>query len=321
MKLVIDTDTGSDDAVALMLALGNPKVSVELITTVAGNVPLNLATENALATVALMGSKVPVYSGMAKPITRELHTAQNVHGPDGMSGAQIPRTHLKVDGTDGVTQLIEISKKFPGELTLVTLGPLTNIAAALLQDPQMLHRFKDVYMMAGSPEGWGNVTPSAEFNVWCDPESFKIVLNSGKRLIMVGWNISRDAAVIGAEEEAKIRAIGTARAAYVIDINETLAIFCRDITNLPGFDLPDPITVAIAIAPEMIRKSEFVSMDVSCSEEMRGTLIIDRRHTAPAPNVDVVWEADRDMFLNSLYEVCKDSSNPANYIPAQRSGK
>ncbi|MEI7541493.1 MAG: nucleoside hydrolase, partial [Actinomycetes bacterium] len=83
--------------------------------------------------------------------------------------------------------------------------------------------------------------------------------------------------------------------------------------GLPGFDLPDPITVAIAIAPEMIRRSEFVSMDVSCSEEMRGTIIIDRRHTAPPANVDVIWEVDRDVFLNSLYEVCKNSSNPSNY--------
>jgi len=313
MKLVIDTDTGSDDAVALMLALGNPKVSVELITTVAGNVPIDFATENALATVALMGAKTPVYRGMSKPIIRDLHTAQNVHGSDGMSGAPIPRHALKEAGSDAVTQLIEVSKKYPGELTLITLGPLTNVAAALLQDPEVLNRYKDVYMMAGSPEGWGNVTPSAEFNVWCDPESFKIVLQSGKRLTMVGWNISRDAAVIGSEEEAKIKALGTARAAYVIDINETLAIFCRDITGLPGFDLPDPITVAIAIAPEMIRRSEFVSMDVSCSEEMRGTIIIDRRHTAPPANVDVIWEVDRDVFLNSLYEVCKDSSNPSNY--------
>ena len=313
MRLVIDTDTGSDDAVALMLALGNSKVSVEMITTVAGNVPIGLATENALATVALMGAKTPVYRGMSKPLTRELLSAQNVHGPDGMSGAPIPRHVIQETGGDAVNKLIEISKKYPGELTLITLGPLTNVAAALIQDPDVLNRYKDVYMMAGSPDGWGNVTPSAEFNVWCDPESFKIVLQSGKRLTMVGWNISRDAAVIGQEEEAKIKAIGTARAAYVIDINATLAIFCRDITNLPGFDLPDPITVAIAIAPEMIRRSEFVSMDVSCSEEMRGTIIIDRRHTAPSPNVDVIWEVERDVFLDSLYALCKDSNNPTNY--------
>lgn len=313
MRLVIDTDTGSDDSVALMLALGNPNVTVELIKTVAGNVPIDLATENALATVAFMGASTPVYRGLSKPIVRDLHTAQSVHGMDGMSGAPIPRHVLKETGSDAVTQLIEISKKHPGELTLITLGPLTNIAAALLQDPEVLNRYKDVYMMAGSPEGWGNVTPSAEFNVWCDPESFKIVLNSGKELIMVGWNISRDAAVITKTEEAKLEELGTPRAAFVIDINQTLANFCRDVTNLPGFDLPDPITVAIAIAPEMIRKSEFVAMDVSCSEEMRGTIIIDRRHIAPEPNVTVVWEADREHFLNSLYEICKDSSNPTNY--------
>ena len=317
MKLVIDTDTGSDDAVALMLALGNPKVSVELITTVAGNVPIDLATENALATVALMGASTAVHRGLSKPLIRDLHTAQSVHGPDGMSGAPIPRHVLQESGDDAVTQLIEISKKYPGELTLVTLGPLTNIAAALIQDPDVLNRYKDVYMMAGSPEGWGNVTPSAEFNVWCDPESFKIVLNSGKKLIMVGWNISRDAAVIGQEEEAILRSMATPRAAYVIDINQTLAIFCRDVTNLPGFDLPDPITVAVAIAPEMIRRSEFVAMDVSCSEDMRGTIIIDRRHVAPEPNVTVIWEVEREIFLNSLYEICRDSSNPTNYKGVQ----
>jgi purine nucleosidase len=314
MRLVIDTDTGSDDAVALMLALGNPKVRVEAITTVAGNVPLSLSTRNAQSTVALMGSTVPVYSGLGKPLSRALHTAQDVHGEDGMGGAPIPLDLAPLAGTNAVQKIIELGKEFPGELTLVTLGPLTNIAAALIADPLTLSRYQNVYLMAGAPEGWGNVTASAEFNVWCDPESFKIVMHSGTPVILVGWNISRDYAVITDIEEAELKKIATARSAFVVDINKNLKNFCRDVTNLDGFDLPDPITVTIAIDPTMVKRSEKVHVDVYCSGGSRGTLILDRRHTAALANAEVIWEVDRQVFLTMLYDMCKDPSNPAGYL-------
>lgn len=311
--MVIDTDTGSDDAVALMLALGNPSVELLAITTVAGNVPLPLATKNALTTVAVMGASVPVYSGHAAPLLRDLGTAQNVHGEDGMGGAPIPQNIPSPSGVDAVQRLIDLGKAHLGEITLVTLGPLTNVAAALIQDPLTLSRYKKIYLMAGSPEGWGNVTAGAEFNVWCDPESFKIVMRSGVQVVLVGWNISRLFAVIGDAQKEDLRKIGTARAAFTIDINKDVEIFCRTVTNLDGFDLPDPITVTVAIDPSMVTESELVHVDVSCIDETRGTLILDRRHGAGAPNAEVIWVVDRYKFLGQLYEMCKDPSNPTGY--------
>ena len=313
MKMVIDTDTGSDDAVALMLALGNHSVEVLAITTVAGNVPLPLATKNAITTAAVMGVNVPVHSGHAAPLMRDLGTAQNVHGEDGMGGAPIPQNIPALTGTDAVQQLITLGAQYPGEITLVTLGPLTNLAAALIQDPLTLSRYKKIYLMAGSPEGWGNVTPSAEFNIWCDPESFKIVMRSGTPVVLVGWNISRLFAVIGDEEKEELRKIGTARAAFTIDINRDVEIFCRTVTNLDGFDLPDPITMTVAIDPSMVTESEMVHVDVSCSEETRGTLILDRRASAQPANAEVIWAVDRSKYLNQLYEMCKDPANPMGY--------
>ncbi len=317
IDLIIDTDTGSDDAVALMLALGNPEVNVKAITTVAGNVPVDFGSKNALATVALMGKNTPVYQGFDRPLMRDLHTAQNVHGADGMSGAPIPTNIPKLSGFDAVNKLIELPKAEPGKYTLVTLGPLTNIAAALFQDPNVLSYYKEIYCMAGSPEGWGNVTPSAEFNIWCDPESFKVVLRSGTPIVMVGWNISREYAVIAKPETDNFKKIGTARSNYLLDINIQVAKFCKEVTGIDGFDLPDPITMAIAINPNLITKSELVRMDVACDEFMRGTLIIDRSVAAQklGPNVKVIWEADREGFLNSLYEMCQDGSNPTGFTP------
>ena len=313
MKMVIDTDTGSDDAVALMLALGNPAVDVLAITTVAGNVPLPLATKNAITTAAVMGASVPVHEGHTAPLLRDLGTAQNVHGEDGMGGAPIPQNIPKPAGSDAVQQLIELGKKHPGEITLVTLGPLTNVAAALIQDPLTLSRYKKIYLMAGSPEGWGNVSAGAEFNIWCDPESFKIVMRSGTPVVLVGWNISRLFAVIGDAEKEELRKIGTPRAAFTIDINKDVEIFCRTVTNLDGFDLPDPITMTVAIDPSMVTESEMVHVDVSCSEETRGTLILDRRASAKSANAEVIWAVDRSKFLNQLYEMCKDPANPTGY--------
>lgn len=313
MRIVIDTDTGSDDSVALMLALGNSQVIVEAITTVAGNVPLDLATKNALSTVVMMGASVPVYSGHSAPLTRDLATAQNVHGADGMGGAPIPQHLPPIAGRNAVEKIIELGKAHPGELILVTLGPLTNIAAAFIQDPLSLARYKKIYAMAGSPEGWGNVSAGAEFNVWCDPEAFKIVMRSGSSVVLVGWNISRDFAVIGEAEVAALREIGTARAAFTVDINKDVEIFCREVTGLAGFDLPDPITMACAIEPAMITRSEVVHVDVSTSEETRGTLIIDRRSGAAAANAEVVWEVNRQSFLDQIYTMCKEPANPSGY--------
>src|SRR5689334_6529842 len=186
-RFLIDTDTASDDAVALVMALHAKdveEVQVEAITVVAGNVPLEQGVQNALYTVELCKSRVPVYQGMAAPLLRPLQTAQHVHGRDGMGEIGLP-LHGRTPATGHAVDIIrETIRRHPHEITLVTLGPLTNVAMALLLEPALAGLVKECVIMGGIGEGYGNVTPVAEYNIWVDPEAAKIVYASGLPITM-----------------------------------------------------------------------------------------------------------------------------------------
>ena len=189
-NFIIDTDTASDDAVALVMALRQPDIDVKAITVVAGNVPLPLAVQNALYTVELCGADAPVYAGCAKPLLRELETAQDVHGRDGLGDIGLPLQGRTPAAGHAADVLREVIKANAGDITLVTLGPLTNVALALLREPDIARHVSHCYIMGGIGSGHGNVTPTAEFNIWVDPEAAKIVYESGMNMTMVGWDIS-----------------------------------------------------------------------------------------------------------------------------------
>lgn len=243
----IDTDTASDDAVALIIALRHPDVNVVGIGVVAGNVPLEMGVQNALYTTEMCSSSVPVYRGADRPLVRELATAQNVHGNDGMGDIGLPlRDRIPADG-DAIEALIAAANAHTGELTVVTLGPLTNIANALHRDPTLPNKIARCVVMGAAADHIGNVTPVAEFNMWCDPHAVEVVLASGMNLEFVGWDISRKYAVISPTQARDIRAIGTPLAEFSIDIQRVVAEFCANETHIDGFDLPDPIAMAYAI--------------------------------------------------------------------------
>lgn len=301
-RFLIDTDTASDDAVALLMALRYPGIEIEAITVVAGNVPVEQGTQNALYTVELAGKRVPVHMGLAKPLLRPLESAEWVHGQDGMGDIGLSLSGRTPAPGHAVDVIIDTLKRYPGEVTVVTLGPLTNLAAALIREPGIAKLPKEVIMMAGTGQGPGNVTPLAEYNVWVDPEAAKIVFASGMPLKLVGWDVSRGYAVITPEEAQAIRAIDTPYARFVVDIQAALSRFCRTVTRLEGFDLPDPITVAIALEPEIATVSRRLFVDVELGGEWgRGQTVVDHLGvTGRDPNVEVVLEADRGRFLDLL---------------------
>ena len=171
IPMIIDTDTASDDAVALVVALTDPRVEVLAITVVSGNVPMVMGVQNALYTVQLCGADVPVHVGADRPLVREHVFAHDVHGQDGMGDIGLPLTGREPAAGHGVDVLIDLARQPPGELTLVTLGPLTNLALALRKAPDIAGLYKRVVMMIGAADGLGNVTPAAEFNVHVDPEA------------------------------------------------------------------------------------------------------------------------------------------------------
>lgn len=308
MRLVIDTDVGSDDAVALMLALAEPGVQVEAITTVAGNVPLEQATTNALLTLDVMGARVPVHPGRPGPLRRDLQTAQQVHGEDGMGDAGWPAPTGRPSDEHAVDVLLRLANSHPGELTLVTLAPLSNVATAVLRDPELLHKFRDVYCMAGVPDAHGNVSESAEYNVWADPEAADIVLRAGRLPTFIGWNVSRTDAVITPDDQRRLAALGTRRARFLLDANATVRQWCEEVTGLNGFDLPDPIAMAVALRPSLVQESERAHVRVGMTDEARGVMFVDRRVAAPPANAEFVMKTDSAAFKDMLFELCADQS-------------
>lgn len=300
-KFIIDTDTASDDAVALVIALQDPDIDVRAITVVAGNVPLSQAVQNALYTVELCGKDTPVFSGCAKPILRELETAQDVHGADGMGDIGLPLAGRAPAPGHAVDVLRQIIRENAGDITLVTLGPLTNVALALLREPELAEHVEHCYIMGGIGEGHGNVTPTAEFNIWVDPEAAKIVFESGMKMTMVGWDISWKYATFGPGQAAEIRDIGTPLAHFVVDIQATLTEYAIASSHLAGFDLPDPITMAVAIDPDIATFRDF-RVDVTTGDGLqRGITVVDVLGvTGRSPQMTVATGVDRAAFVDTL---------------------
>lgn len=299
----IDTDTASDDAVALVMALRHPDVDVVGIGVVAGNVPLDMAVQNALYTRDLVGrTDVAVHAGASAPLRRSLDTAHNVHGADGMGDIGLPLTGRTPASGDAVGALIDASHAHAGELTLVTLGPLTNIATALRRDPTLPSRIARTVVMGAVSDHIGNVTPVAEFNMWVDPDAVEEVLASALDLEFVGWDVSRHDAVIEPELAAELRAIGTPIAEFCIDIQCVVEQFCATDTKLPGFDLPDPIAMAYAIDPAVAADVRPLNLRVETRSELtRGMVVMDvLEFTGEEPNALVVMLADRVRFVAML---------------------
>jgi purine nucleosidase len=309
LRLVIDTDTGSDDAVALLMAACRPGVVIEAVTTVAGNVDLDQATRNALYTLELASADhVPVYRGCERPLVHAHESAQHVHGSDGMGNTNLRPPQGAARDLHGIDALLELSQSSPfRKLTLVTLGPLTNIAAALIRDREFLERFQHVYCMAGAADMIGNIAPSAEYNAWADPEAAAILLSAAtpQRVTMVGWDVSRQDAVMTPSDQLRLRELATPLALFVDDINQTVNAWTEQVTGLPGYDLPDPIAMAIALNPGIVARSERATVTIGLGAEVRGQFIIDRRHLAQPPNVTVVRRADGKRFRQMLFDTCR----------------
>ncbi len=302
-SIVIDTDTASDDAIALLLAVKEPSVEVRAVTVVAGNVPLDLAVRNAIVTLDLCGGNdIELHAGRDRPLRRPLDTAQFVHGQDGMGGAALPEPSRAPSSHDAVATLVQIAAEEPGRHDLVTLGPLTNVAAALERDPELLTRFGHTYLMAGSPDGVGNVDALGEYNVWADPEAATVVFAAPGAKTMIGWNISRTFAVMTDAEQSALAAVGPL-GKFAIDINGDVEQYCLD-TGLAGFDLPDPIAMAVALDDSIITESTDEWLVVGLDGPTRGCTIPDRRFGRPDPNIRVVWSVDEAAFKRRLLTAC-----------------
>ncbi len=287
---------------ALVIALRHPEIDVVGISVVAGNVPLDFGVQNALYTRELCGRlDVPVYVGADAPLRLPLGTAQHVHGHDGMGDYGLALSGREPNSGHALEALIRASNDYAGELTLVTLGPLTNLALALCQDPSLASRINRCVVMGAVGDHIGNMNPVAEYNMWADPHAVEIVLAAGLPLEFVGWDISRFYAVVEPELAAEIRAISPI-GAFAVDINRVVAEFCAHDTKLAGFDLPDPIAMAYAINPAVATQTRRLHLAVETGSELtRGMVVMDLLGlTGHEPNALVVTQANRALFVEML---------------------
>ena len=306
-KFWIDTDTASDDAVALIMAFMHPNIDVVGVSIVAGNVPLDMGVQTALYTAELCQATMPVYAGAAKPLSRELGTAQFVHGEDGMGDIGLALSGRTPTPGNAVDKLIEALHANAGHIELVTLGPLTNIALALKQDPTIAKAVKRCVIMGAVADHIGNVTQVAEFNMWVDPEAVDIVLKSGMHVEFVGWDISRTEAVVTPQESAMIRSLGTERANFSVDIQRVLEKFCAEETHLNGFDLPDPIAMAYAIDTSVATEAHHWYLAAETGSALtRGMVVMDTLGVMhQEPNAIVVTRASHEKFMSMLMDALR----------------
>jgi purine nucleosidase len=288
-KILIDTDTASDDAVALIMALRSPKVSVLAITVVAGNVAVEQGTRNALFTVELCDSTVPVFTGAAAPLTRPLEDASWFHGQDGLGDHGYQPTKRVAESGSAVDAMVRVVEANPG-IELITLGPLTNLALALRQAPNLAANVSRCVVMGGAPGCEGNVTPAAEYNFWVDPEAARVVLRSQLPIELVGWQLSRGAAVVNGPEIEKILALRTRFAEFAIRSNDTAARAYRTQTGEEGVALPDPTAMAILLDPALSLVSSNHLMDVQVDSGItRGMSVVDRLNVAHDARNRAAW--------------------------------
>lgn len=303
-RFIIDTDTASDDAVALVMAIKNPAIQVEAITVVGGNVGVDQAVQNALYTLEQCGKSIPVYKGSAKPLLRPLKNAHFVHGADGMGDIGLELNGRKPTPGNAIDILINTIEKYPDQIELITIGPLTNVAIALLKEPSIASKVKQCVVMGGIGQGPGNITPVSEYNIWVDPEAAKIVFDSGMKIKMVGWDISRLYATMDENDVNAVRALNTPLAHFTMAIQAKVTEFSTQVSKLPGFDLPDPIAMAIAIDESVATRTIKTHVEVICAEgSTRGQTVVDHVHTIEnSNNIEVVLEASRDKFLQLLHQ-------------------
>ena len=254
---LIDTDTAGDDAVALIMLLRAEGICVDAITTVAGNVPVEQATQNALATIEVAGgSTPPVFQGSDRPLFRPLDRMNGVHGEDGMGDCDLIHPHLTPAPGHAVDEICRLAKAYPGELEILMIGPATNIALAFMKEPEAMRKVKRIYSMGTGGFAPGMETAVAEFNVYVDAEAYAAVLDSGVPVTIAGFDVCMGPTALSEEELRLLQREGNTAGKFAAACNASLIEFTRQRIGTALVPLPDPTAAAAAVWPETVVESE-----------------------------------------------------------------
>jgi purine nucleosidase len=301
-RLIIDTDPGVDDAHALLLALAHRDVQVEAITTVNGNVGLDLTTANALKILDAAGKDVAVYRGCDRPLIQRPEHAAHVHGIDGLGDCGRPASQKQAQPEHAVHALVRLANENPGEFTLAAIGPLTNLAIALSIDPDLPMKFRELVIMGGAIYGRGNTsTVTAEFNIHADPEAAHMVFSSWPMLTLLSWETTL-AHVLTRNVLERFFHLETPRAKFFHDTSQKLLGFTKERWGQDILFAPDGLALAVAVEPGIVTKSEkkYVSIELHGSHT-RGQTVVDWYGQTQKPaNTEIILEVDQESFIQLM---------------------
>lgn len=307
-RIIIDTDTGSDDAWAIVLGLcAKELVRVEAVTVVCGNFPLDLCAKNAILAAEAAGTYMPpVYRGMERPLlTRKIFSAEAVHGEDGLGGMHLPDPNGKAEKKHAVTAMIDLVMASPGEIEIVTMGPLTNLAMASLLEPRFAANVKKAWILGGTAGAEGNLTPAAEYNVGTDPEAAQIVLTSGMNMTWVTWDTARGETEITEEEVQGLLGGGNPAGRFCALCTGDLAKYYARKYGRTTFGVIDSVVMMAALYPEIMETVGKAYCTIALSEgETRGHMAVDQSgHAGQEPNAEVCTRINAAEYKSKMFSL------------------
>ncbi|MBV9875932.1 MAG: nucleoside hydrolase [Verrucomicrobia bacterium] len=306
--IIIDTDPGQDDAIAILFALGaSDRLDLRAITAVAGNVPLSLTAKNARIVLGWVNrTDIPVYAGCPRPLVREPVTAEHVHGETGLAGVPLEEPGVELENGHAVDFLIKaLVNPWPAPITLCLLGPMTNLAAALVQEPDIRHGIKEVVLMGGGYHVRGNVTPTAEFNVYADPEAAAVVFGSGIPIVVLPLDVTHQVLSTKARV-SRLENLGNRAGALIAAILRSHGLIENKQTAIDGGPLHDPTVIAYLLQPTLF-SGRMVNVTVETRGEFTvGETVVDW-HGVTNRSVNALWlsQVDSDSFYTLLTDTVK----------------
>jgi purine nucleosidase/pyrimidine-specific ribonucleoside hydrolase len=318
IPVIIDTDPGIDDALALLVALQSPELDIKAITTVSGNVPIDTATRNVFRVLGLLPSiaSPPVAQGSSKPLRKSPFFAHHVHGEDGLGNLdrlhdsdgrpRYPEPKVEISNRTVVDEIFYQLSATSEPITIIALGPLTNIAAAIKKGPQLMKAVKRIVLMGGAIQVPGNITPVAEFNIYVDPHAADIVFKSGLELTVVGLDVTQQVYLTRDDIARICAARDSAVSRFVMDCTKAPLAFIEERIGKAIIYLHDPLAVAVAINPALVT-SKPMRIEIELKGELtEGMTVADRRPLKsalnPSPNAQVCVDVDADGFLSFFWE-------------------